>query len=447
MRASADLTPFGLFRRIVSPSLLRRLAQKHGWSFRLRTYTASVVLWLMIVQRLQAPGTMSHAVSQVCEKKLTGLLARGRRRGARRRRMSSRTGAFCRARQRIPLAMCRDVVETMIAGLEENYLPSAEGRRIYIIDGSSLQLQERGNFLDLYPPAQNQHGRAHWPVLRLVVLHDARTGLAMRPAWGPMSGPRALSEQALAERLIPQMQPASVLLGDRNFGVFSIAYSAVRQQQSVLLRLTRDRAKKIAGGSLTPGLDVPVVWPASPWDRKMHPELSADASVRGRLLVCVMAGWSEPLYLFTTLIEPAAEVVRCYQLRWNIETDLRSLKQAARLHRLTPRSDAMLEKELLMAMAAYNLVRAIMCLAADQAQIHPRELSFTHVMYHVNACLPDLLTSWPSPRSKRQLRHLLLTVTGCKLPKRKKRRSYPREVWARGYRFPVRRDIADAQSK
>lgn len=447
MNPPVDLAPFELFRRIVSPSLLRRLAQKHGWKFRLRTYTASIVFWLMISQRLQAPGTLSHAVGQVCEKKLTGLLPRGRRRRQRRRRPSSRTGAFSRARQRIPTAMCQDLVETLTDGLEENYLRVAEGRRVYIIDGSSLQLQERGDFLDLYPPARNQHGRSHWPVLRLVVLHDARTGLAMRPAWGPMSGPRALSEQALAERLISQMRPDSVLLGDRNFGVFSIAYGAVRHQQAVVLRLTRARAKKIAGGSLTPGLDLPVVWRASHWDRKTHPELPADAQVQGRLVVCALAGWREPLYLFTTLAEPAAEVVRYYQLRWNIETDLRSIKQAARLHRLTPKSEAMLEKELLMAIAAYNLVRAIMCLAAAHAQIHPRELSFTHVMYHVNACLPDLLTGWPSQRSKRQLRHLVETVAGCKLPKRKKRRSYPREVWARGYRFPVRREIHDAQSK
>lgn len=447
MTAPVDLTPFELFRRIVSPNLLRQLAHKHRWKFRLRIYTASTVFWLMISQRLQAPGTLAHAVGQVCEKKLTGLLPRGRRRRQRRRQPSSRTGAFCRARQRIPTAMCQDLVEQLTDGLGQIYLQAPEGRRVYVIDGSSLQLQERGDFLDLYPPARNQHGRSHWPVLRLAVLHDARTGLAMRPAWGPMSGPRALSEQALAEQLIPQMRPDSVLLGDRNFGVFSIASCAVRQQQAVVLRLTQARAKKIAGRSLTPGLDLPVVWRASAWERKMHPELPADASIPGRLLVCVLAGWSEPLYLFTTLTEPAAEVVRYYQLRWNVETDLRSIKQAARLHRLTPKSDPMLEKELLMAMAAYNLVRAIMCLAAEHAQIHPRELSFTHVMYHVNACLPDLLTGWPSKRSQRQLRHLVETVAGCKLPKRRKRRSYPREVWARGYRFPVRREIGDAQSK
>jgi hypothetical protein len=30
-------------------------------------------------------------------------------------------------------------------------------------------------------------------------------------------------------------------------------------------------------------------------------------------------------------------------------------------------------------------------------------------------------------------------VARCRLPNRTKRRSYPREVWGRGYRFPSRR--------
>ena len=39
-----------------------------------------------------------------------------------------------------------------------------------------------------YPPAKNQHGRAHWPILRMVVLHELETGLAEVPQWGPMYG-------------------------------------------------------------------------------------------------------------------------------------------------------------------------------------------------------------------------------------------------------------------
>ena len=84
----------------------------------------------------------------------------------------------------------------------------------------------------------------------------------------------------------------------------------------------------------------------------------------------------EWLYLFTTLDLPADEIVQLYARRWNIETDLRSLKRTVRLHHINAKSDDMLEKELLIAMAAYNFVRAVMCMAARPSRIDPRQLSF-----------------------------------------------------------------------
>ncbi|MDQ2899602.1 MAG: transposase, partial [Acidobacteriota bacterium] len=55
-----------------------------------------------------------------------------------------------------------------------------------------------------------------------------------------------------------------------------------------------------------------------------------------------------------------------YGLRWNIETDLRSLKRIVRLHPIAVKSKAMMEKELIMAAGAYNLVRAVMSMAAQR---------------------------------------------------------------------------------
>ena len=46
-----------------------------------------------------------------------------------------------------------------------------------------------------------------------------------------------------------------------------------------------------------------------------------------------------------------------------------------------------MEKELLTAVAAYNLVRAVMALAARRHNLSPRQLSFTFVLNIVN-------TSW-----------------------------------------------------
>ncbi len=128
-----------------------------------------------------------------------------------------------------------------------------------------------------------------------------------------------------------------------------------------------------------------------------------------------------------------------YGRRWNIETDLRSLKQAVRLHRITAHSLDMMEKELLVAVMAYNLVRAIMFLAAQRAKIDARQLSFTYACNIVLDGYPKILAARASSQQQQELERILDLVSRCRLPKRTKRRSYPREVWGRGYRFPIRR--------
>jgi len=61
-----------------------------------------------------------------------------------------------------------------------------------------------------YPPGSNQHGEGHWPVLRVLVAHDLQTGLAMRPEWGAMYGPDAVSEQNLLDTAIHRLPSGSI---------------------------------------------------------------------------------------------------------------------------------------------------------------------------------------------------------------------------------------------
>jgi hypothetical protein len=71
----------------------------------------------------------------------------------------------------------------------------------------------------------------------------------------------------------------------------------------------------------------------------------AEAQVGGRLIVrlIVAAGeiGEEPLYLFTTLPDPAATITALYKERWLIETDLRSLKEQVKLHRISAKTPQM----------------------------------------------------------------------------------------------------------
>jgi hypothetical protein len=99
----------------------------------------------------------------------------------------------------------------------------------------------------------------------------------------------------------------------------------------------------------------------------------------------------------------------------------------------------MMEKELLVAVMAYNLVRAIMFLAARRAKIDARQLSFTYACNIVLDGYPKVLAARGAKRQQEELEGIIDLVARCRLPKRNKRRSFPREVWGRGYRFPIRR--------
>jgi hypothetical protein len=427
---------FGLYERCLS-SVIECLQRQMKLKVRRSIYTAQVVIWLMIVQRLERRGTLSSGVGALLAGTADSLLSKCER--ARQKRISRRTGGYSHARQRLPTLLCRQMLAELVTRLREILNP-AGGRAAYILDGSTLELEASPSLSRLYPPHVNQHGKAHWPVMRIAVMHDITTGLAEEPRWGPMCGPEAVGEQQLAQSAMSALPPDSIVVGDRNFGVFSIAWHARQRALDVVIRLTVERTRKVAGGPVSTEGERLVCWTPSAYEGRKH-RMPEDAAVSGRLIaVRIGRGKSKQwLYLFTTLTIPQTEVMALYGQRWNIETDLRSLKRTVRLQHIAARNESMMEKELLTAIAAYNLVRAVMALAARRHNLAPRQLSFTFVLDLVNASWHKLVAATQPAAYQRELIRLLDAAAQAVHPKRRKRRSFPRSVWNHGYTFPTRR--------
>ena len=340
-----------------------------------RVYTSAVVVWLMIGQRLQAQGTLESAVLELLSRLPSGLpnsfwphpckrLEEAAKEGG--ARLSQQTGAYNKARQELSLAVvercCDHAFRQLIAQAE-----LAPNRRpAFFFDGTTVRMPHSEELVAAYPPTANQHGESHWPLLRLLVAHDLYTGLALRPQWGPVNGSEAVSEQGLLEKLIDRLPSQAAVVGDANFGIFSVAYTADQRGRPVVLRLTAARAKHLAGGCLRDGTDRRIQWRPTREDRRSHPQLPMNAVVSGRLIVRQVqpSNGTAPflLALFTTLEDSVAEVIELYGKRWNIELDLRQLKGTLRLEELTCTSVAMVAKEIDVAMLAYNLLRAVIYL-------------------------------------------------------------------------------------
>jgi hypothetical protein len=403
-------------------------------------------MWLLITQRLRGGASLETAVLEL----LRGLPAdfwptpckRLRQWWAGGKAPSSHTGAYNQARQALPLSTVQQSCDRIFEELVVRSRPAGSGpaTRAFVLDGTSMRLAHSPALCELYPPGRNLHGEGHWPLLRVLVAHDVDTGLAMRPEWGAMHGPHAVSEQSLLETAIDRLPSGSTLIGDANFGVFSVAYAAAQRGHPVLLRLTAQRAQRLAAGILRDGIDRELVWKPSADDRRSHPKLPADACVTGRLMIRQVQpnNGAAPflLALFTTQLSSQAEAFELYGRRWTIETDLRTLKSTLQLDQLTCSTPDMVAKEIDMAMAAYNLVRAMIALAAEHSGLPPRGYSFTKVRRIVETFAPALADAPNEQAAKRIFDQMMVYVQQSKLPNRKRKRpSYPRAVWKRGGTF------------
>jgi putative transposase len=455
MTSSATLHPLpwnadalSMYQRLLPAEFFRELSCRTATRQNNRVYTFPVVMWLMIGQRLGGGASLESAVLQLLRGLPATFWPKPCRRMQRWRQMplSSHTGAYNKARQRLPLTVVQhssDRIFEQLTAASYGGVP-AIGRRTFFFDGTSVRLAHSDKLCQSYPPSSNSNGDSHWPVIRMLVAHDLQSGLAMRPEWGPMYGARAVSEQRLFEISIQRLPLQSVVVGDANFGVFSVAYTTVQHDHDVLLRLTQQRAERLAGGPLQDGTDRQIAWKPSRDDRRSHPDLPAEACVRGRLIVRQVqpSDGAAPflLALFTTLDLTIDEVLKLYGQRWNIETDLRSLKSTLQLEQLTCSTPEMVAKELNLAMAAYNLVRAVTCLASQQTGIPPRGYSFTRVQNVINAFTPLIVAAQNACEAQQHFDRMMYYVKQAKLPHRnRKRPSYPRAIWPRGESFPKRK--------
>jgi len=411
-------------------------------------YTLRVVVWMMLLQRLDERGTQQRAVHEIAQGHLERLLPESKR--VRECRISQNTGAYARACGRLSMETTAQVCDEVLAELRNRIAPEPELERpVMLLDGSSLSVEHSPSLLDAFPLGRNRRGLGHWGIVKWVALHDVRTGIALRPAWGPMYGPEAVSEQALARQAVERTAAGSVIVGDGNFGIFSFAYAVVESKREALFRLTQARAQALGAKRLLPNGECRVCWRPSSFERKKYPGLPTDAAIEGRLIVVTQKGFRDSWYLFTTLSEEteAAKIVAWYRQRWNLELDLRTLKGTLRIKHLQGKSKAAVEKELLIAVVAYGMVRALMAEAAARAGLHPRQLSFTRAHGLLNAMTSKLCS--PDAGQRQQTYDRLLTYIGqAKLPQRSKARAFPRAVWGSGKYYPGRQSVGtQLQSK
>ena len=393
-------------------------------------YTTMVTLWMMILQRLGGGKSLAATVKDVLATN-RALLPDNKR--LRENTLSESSAAYSQARTRLELQTVEFFADRVCQSLINAAPPWFDGRRAFILDGTTITLPPTPELQAAFPPATNQHGETVWPVALMVVAHELQSSCALPPEIGAMYGEHNTSEAQLSRAVARRMPRGSIALADSGYGIFRVAYATTEEGHAILFRLTKSRFQSMRRkatlveeweGHATWKLR----WTPSPKDRRTNPDLPADAALDVWLHAVPLPN-GETLFLVTTLPVNSESAGTIYLRRYDVEHDIRDVKVTLDIESIRSKSVAMVRKDLLTSIVAYNLVVQFRRQAAAVAKLPPRRLSFTGVwntfesfLLHQPACHAE---EW-TVRFERALQ----VASRDKLPNRPGR-SYPRRAHPR----------------
>ena len=297
------------------------------------------------------------------------------------------TGAYCKARQRLPEALMPRLVRDAADRLQDQAPDDWHwhGRRVVLIDGTCVSMPDTPENQVAYPQHGGQEPGCGFPIARVVVLLSLATGAVLDAAVGPRKG-KLSGEDALLRTLHGRLRPGDVAVADRYFSSFHEVALLLSRGVDVVMRQHCGRSTDFRRGARLGREDHRVVWrrrrsrPA--WmSREEFAALPKELVMRELRVRVAQRGFrTRSLVVVTTLLDPAAfpaaELAAVFRWRWNAELDIRSIKQLMRMDVLRCKTPGMVVKEVWAHLLAYNLVRGVMAEAGRRHGVAPRRLSF-----------------------------------------------------------------------
>lgn len=352
-------------------------------------YTPALTLWAFLSQVL-FKGEQRSCRAAVA--RVVVLLV-----GLSREPCSDNTGAYCRARAKIPVAVVRRLTLHVADACEQQVPPRWlwKNRHVHLVDGTTASMPDTPANQAAWPQPATQKPGLGFPLLRMVVLVSLATAMVTGMEMGPYQG-KETGETALLRALFDRLHAGDVILADRYYCSYFMIALLRELGVDLVVRLHQQRDADFRRGRRLGSGDHLVEWlrPAKPdWmDQETYARMPASLSVREVRVSVSQPGFRvEQFVVVTTLLDanayPSEDIAELYHKRWLVELDIRTIKITLNIDVLRCKSPEMVRREIWTSLLAYNLIRQAMLQAALEADCSPRELSFT-------AALQKIAASW-----------------------------------------------------
>jgi hypothetical protein len=369
---------------------------EHGVPFRDRLFNPVTTIWGFLGQVLSEDHSCRDTVSRIIAHRAASGLEP----------CSPNTASYCNARARIPTAVLRNLArrtaQQLQAGIPEGW--KWNGRSVFIADGSHVSMPDTLPNQASYPQPVVQQDGIGFPLARVTVLLSLATGACHDLAIAPYAG-KGTGETTLLRQMYGSLSPGDVVVADALFDNYFLACEL--RQLSIEL-VTRVQAERVGSWTVQsrPDGDI-IVWQRPNKPRGMTGEqyrrypqnltmrqVSVDA--RGK------DNRAEQFKVVTTILDASidgGQIGGLYERRWDGEVDIRSIKSTMKMDILRCKTPEMVRKEIWVYLLAYNLLRTVMAVAANQSNVEPRAISFKGAKQALTAFAPKLEAAWPEQRA------------------------------------------------
>ena len=266
---------------------------------------------------------------------------------------------------------------------------------VRVVDGSTITMPDTPANQAEYPQMASQKPGCGFPIARIVVVFSLAVGTVLEAALASYEG-KQTGENSLFRTLHDCLAPGDVALFDRYFsGWFDLALLRARGVD-VVVRKHQLRHTDFRKGQRLGEDDHLVRWCKPPRPKWMSPETYAalpdELTLREVRVRVTQKGFrTKELVVVTTLLDPeeypADEIAELYRRRWQAELNLRSLKTVLQMDHLRCKTPHRVRNEFFMHLVAYNLIRRMMALAAQESGTSPVAVELQRCLANAQ-CLP-----------------------------------------------------------
>jgi len=269
---------------------------------------------------------------------------------------------------------------------------------VKLVDGFTATMPDTPQNQEEFPQQKSQQAGVGLPIMRVCAIISLATASILDAALGPYSG-KQTGEPALFRRRLDAFRPGDVAVFDRYYSSYMTLALLTLRGVDACARLHQSRPGDFRRGKRLGKYDRLVTWQRPqrpPWmDEATYATIPETLTVRmTRFNIVVPGRRTRTITVVTTLLDPneysARAIAELYAYRWNVELDIRHIKQTLNLDHLRCKTPAMVRKEFWTTLLAYNLIRRIICTAAMTHGKTPRRISFTRTCATILAARAQL---------------------------------------------------------